>query len=632
MKALRLVLPALLAVAAIAVAAAVAEATFPTLESSNPPTAAEGQQSISVVLFIDNSASMADTDPASLRFAAASQLVDLLEVGDEISVVLFADDSRVLVPLTKVTDAASKESIKKQLSPVAPAANTNMRAGLEAGLAELEKGSNSIRFGIFLTDGELHPPDWPNLSAQQQEAERNAVFDLAAGFGEKQWKLFAVSLASAVDPAFLQKLAENGGGLYRQAPEARELTLVFQEIFAANKLDVFEVLFSNCLAPGEQRSVTFPVHQFVSTLSLFVTYPSDLRPTVTVAGPDGKPASRTGGDTRYDAFNIEQPARGTWTVTIAGAAEGESCLAISSTPRTLLEVVWLRPASSQRLDAGAPLEAAVRLTARDPQTGEETPVDGATVAVTVTGPDGKSYEGALGGAPSGEYAGTVSIGGAEGKYDIALVSQTADGTIARRSFETSISFAPAGASSPAPAGATQTAQVGATPSAPRPTRTPMPAPTATATAGGGGSLPLAFILGPLLVGGLVATCAGYARFGRPILRGYLESVPPGRAYDLESRHGRTLFRRPLTVGGPNDDIDLGLEKRWARIVPRRKGDCLLEAIAADGVVVDDHALRSGERYRLHDSSEIGLGDVGLVYRSPCQPAVSAAPYRGGVQS
>jgi Mg-chelatase subunit ChlD len=562
------------------------------------PADAQGPQHISVVLLIDNSGSMAQTDPASLRFAAASQLVDLLEDGDEIGVVLFADDSAVLVPLTRVTDVASKEALKVGLTPVAPGGNTNMRAGLETGLAELDKGSNSIRFGIFLTDGELYPPDWPDFSAQEQEAERNAVFALAAGFGERDWGLFPVSLASAVEPEFLHKVAENGGGLYRQAAEAGELTLVFQEVFAANKLDVFEVLFSDCLAPGEESSVTFPVHQFVSTLSLFVTYSSDLRPTVTVAGPDGEPVIPTGGDARYDAFSVEGPARGTWTVAIAGAAEGESCVAISSTPRTLLEVVWLRPPSSLSLTAGAPLEVAIRLTAHDPQTGEETLVEDARVAVTVTGPDGQSYEGTLLPVSPGEYVGTVSVDELEGTYSIALVAETEEGVIARPTFEASLSTAAVGSPSPSQE------------------LTPTPMPVAAPTGGGNSSsLMLVFILGSVFLGGPAVSYAGYARFGRPILNGHLATVPGGGAYDLESRHSRTWWRRPLTIGGPDDDIDLGLESRWARIMPSKKGQCLLEAVSADGVLVDDYTLRRGQRRRLYDRSEINLGGVGLVYRS-----------------
>jgi hypothetical protein len=99
------------------------------------------------------------------------------------------------------------------------------------------------------------------------------------------------------------------------------------------------------------------------------------------------------------------------------------------------------------------------------------------------------------------------------------------------------------------------------------------------------------------------------------LRGYLTSVPGGRAYDLEARHCRTWWRRPLTLGGPHDDMDLGLARRSARIIPRRNGECLLEAVSANDIVVDDHSLRKGQRRPLYDGSEFHLGGVGLIYRS-----------------
>lgn len=570
---------------------------------STPAADGQGGQNISVALIIDNSGSMASTDPTGLRFAAASQLVDLLEEGDEISVILFADDSATLVSLTGVTDAASKEVIKAGLGPLAPAGNTNMRAGLEAALTELEKGSNLIRFGIFLTDGELQPPGWLDLSEQDQEAERLAVFSLADSFGERGWGLFPISLASAVEPEFLQQLAEKSGGVYRQAPAAAELTLAFQEVFAANKLDVFEVLLSDCLAPGEQVSVTFPIHEFVSTLSLFVTYTSDLRPAVTLAGPDEELVSPSGGDARYDAYSIDDPARGSWSVSIAGAAEGESCLSISSTPRTLVDVVWLQPSPSLSLLPGEPLEIAVRLTAGDPQLEDGRPVEDALVTVTVTGPSGQSYEAVLQPTGSGEYAGTVVIDGVEGSYSINLVAETEDGLVAQRSFQASVSL---------------TAIVPSPPEGPAPS----PGPGLARSEGDGLPLTLLFIsLGPLLLVGLSAVAfLAFSHFGRPVLSGWLMSpgelisVEVGRSYDLEARHRRIWTRRALTIGGPKDDIDLGLDKRAALIVPRRDGECFLQAVSEGDVMVDGSLVEEGQRRRLYHGSELNLGGVPLVYR------------------
>ncbi|MCH8265694.1 MAG: VWA domain-containing protein [Proteobacteria bacterium] len=122
-----------------AVLMATALTTLPT-----SPTVAQGPEGISLAPTIDNSGSMADTDPGNLRFAAARQLIDLLESGDEITVITFADESTVLIPLTKVTDEESKTLIKERLTPAAPRGNTNMGSGLQDGLAQFEQASASM--------------------------------------------------------------------------------------------------------------------------------------------------------------------------------------------------------------------------------------------------------------------------------------------------------------------------------------------------------------------------------------------------------------------------------------------------------------------------------------------------------
>jgi hypothetical protein len=572
---------------------------------------AQGPEGISLALIIDNSGSMADTDPGNLRFAAASQLIDLLESGDEITVITFADESTVLIPLTKVTDEESKALIKQGLTPAAPGGNTNMGPGLQDGLAQLEQGSNSIRFAIFLTDGQLHPPGWNSLSPEEQDAERNSVLELASQFAEAESTLFTVSLATTAEPEFLQTLAGNGGGLYREAPEAARLTLVFQEIFAAEKLDEFEVLFDDCLAPGEQRVVSFSVHQFLDTLSLFVTYSDDLRPAVTVVRPDGAPQAPAGGDSRYDTFNIDAPMAGTWTVTAVGAAQGESCITISSTPRALVEVEWILPTASHQQAPGEPLQVRVALILRDSETGQERPLEDADVSVTVTGPDDQPLQGDLQHTGAGQYEGEVPISDVEGEYSIGLLVQAGDLVVARRSLEVAISIAAPAV--PSPAVPSPTAVPVATP---QPTDEPTVAPVGPVgpdTDGGGLPLTLLF-LAPLFVVGIAISIGAYNRFGQPVLRGFIVSIPQGRVYELESIHRRMRWRKPLTIGGPQDDIDLGAGKRLARVIPQKNGEPLLEVLSdSDDVAVNNRPLQLGQRWRLLDQSEMRFGSVDLVY-------------------
>jgi len=281
-------------------------------------------------------------------------------------------------------------------------------------------------------------------------------------------------------------------------------------------------------------------------------------------------------------------------VVIAGAAEGESCVSISSTPRTLVEVEWLQPPPSLSLAPGESLEIAVRLTARDPQSGDERLVEDAAVTVTVTGPNGQSYEATLDHAGSGEYTGAVAVDGVEGTYTLDLVAEREEGVVARLTFEASVSASLAPSPSPGPA----------------PSPKPLPA-----SPDGDGRPPLVLmLLGPVLLAALAASFLAYCHFGRPLLRGWLELAQVGRVYDLESRHRRIWTRRALTIGGPKDDIDVGLGRRFARIIPGRGGECFLQAVSDEDVVVDGRPLQKGQRRRLKHRSEFNLGDVALAYR------------------
>ena len=154
-----------------------------------------------------------------------------------------------------------------------------------------------------------------------------------------------------------------------------------------------------------------------------------------------------------------------------------------------------------------------------------------------------------------------------------------------------------------------------------PAPSPKPEPASAETDRGGPSTLLMLVLfGPVLLVGLAGSFLAYARFGRPTLRGWLmtqgrlESVQVGRAYDLGARHRRTWTRRALTIGGPNDDIDVGLGRRVARVVPRKGGDCVLQAVLEDVVTLDGQPLKKGQRRALYHGSAIDLGGVPLVYR------------------
>lgn len=126
---------------------------------------------------------------------------------------------------------------------------------------------------------------------------------------------------------------------------------------------------------------------------------------------------------------------------------------------------------------------------------------------------------------------------------------------------------------------------------------------------------LPLLLAPVLLIGAGVSYGAYLRLGKPLLRGILFTVPQNRAYDLERLHRRVWSRRPLTVGGQDDDIDLGIGRRLIRIIAQKKGTPVIEVLSdADEVAVNGRRLQPGQRWRLLDESALRLVGIDLVYR------------------
>jgi len=130
-----------------------------------PAAAASAQQSLDVVLLIDNSGSMDWNDPDGLRWSAGQLFVDLAAPGDRIAAVTFAGD---VVPLgdaqrgvlAPISDAASRERLKALLQPRTPVGATNMEGALKlATRLLLDSAGGNRPVIVFLTDGKPEPPE-----------------------------------------------------------------------------------------------------------------------------------------------------------------------------------------------------------------------------------------------------------------------------------------------------------------------------------------------------------------------------------------------------------------------------------------------------------------------------------------
>ncbi|MBW4425762.1 MAG: VWA domain-containing protein [Nostoc desertorum CM1-VF14] len=161
---------------------------------------------LNLCLILDHSGSMNGRSLETVK-KAANRLVDRLNRGDRLSVVVFDHRAKVLVPNQSVEDP---EKIKQQINRLAADGGTAIDEGLRLGIEELAKGKkDTVSQAFLLTDGENeHGDNNRCLKFAQLAASYNLTLN-TLGFGDN-W-----------NQDVLEKIADAGLGTlsYIQKPD-----------------------------------------------------------------------------------------------------------------------------------------------------------------------------------------------------------------------------------------------------------------------------------------------------------------------------------------------------------------------------------------------------------------------------
>jgi Mg-chelatase subunit ChlD len=208
------------------------------LASLTAGAGASGRQDaggLAVALIIDSSGSMKANDPGGVRLAAANEVVKLLGERDQVTVIEFADQASVPVPLREAGGEAARSEIAARISAIGAKGDTDIKGGLEIAFQELAKGGeNRKKLAIMLSDGE---PDAPQLTADRRKmADYLAGVDkIAAAYKSNGWAVHCIALHKEKAGQLLSKIAQQTGGEYYFVKDAAELVNFYQSILLAQK-------------------------------------------------------------------------------------------------------------------------------------------------------------------------------------------------------------------------------------------------------------------------------------------------------------------------------------------------------------------------------------------------------------
>jgi Ca-activated chloride channel family protein len=173
-------------------------------------------------LVLDRSGSMAGDKLRNMQ-AAAKMVVDRLGPQDMVSVVIFDEKADVVVPSQAVTN---RDGLKRQIDAIQERGGTHMSSGMQAGLAELQRGLAPGRVSrmLLLTDGQTWE-DQPQCEALADQARSLGVPLSVLGMGvgeESNW-----------DPRFLENLAQRSGGEWYVIDAPEKVSAVFEKTLTA---------------------------------------------------------------------------------------------------------------------------------------------------------------------------------------------------------------------------------------------------------------------------------------------------------------------------------------------------------------------------------------------------------------
>lgn len=171
------------------------------------PIQSESDEGKAIVLVIDNSGSRESDSRLKKAKEGAKAILSKLNERDYISIVTFSDNTKIVSPLTSVTN---KESVLKSISKIKSEGGTVRAGGLKAAHQQLKNSPTENKFVITLSDGD--PFD-----------DKKTLQNLVKGRYKDNIICSFINISNSSGTALLKSLAKAGEGTYYYCKTATSL-------------------------------------------------------------------------------------------------------------------------------------------------------------------------------------------------------------------------------------------------------------------------------------------------------------------------------------------------------------------------------------------------------------------------
>lgn len=174
---------------------------------------------LNLAIAVDVSGSMQGAPMEAVR-AGLGALVEHLEPKDEVALVTYSSDARILIDSTPETDP-DRALLRETVASLAPGGETNIYGGLKEALeaVQLRAADNRQNRVILLSDG----------VATAGIVDRDRIVNLGTSYAEQGIGITTIGVGSDFDLELMRRLSENGSGNFYFLEDVAAVEEVFSE-------------------------------------------------------------------------------------------------------------------------------------------------------------------------------------------------------------------------------------------------------------------------------------------------------------------------------------------------------------------------------------------------------------------
>nr|WP_236714977.1 von Willebrand factor type A domain-containing protein [Nonomuraea pusilla] len=179
-------------------------------------SSAAARRPANLTFVVDVSGSMAEPGRLDLVKQALHRLLDQLAPGDQVSIVAFSDDARLLASMTPL---AARDELHSAVDELTVSGGTDLESGIVAGYQEAARAYRPAATNrvILLSDG----------LANQGETAWQAILDRVKEHAARKIALLTVGVGREYGDELMEQLADNGDGAAVYVSSAEEAENVF---------------------------------------------------------------------------------------------------------------------------------------------------------------------------------------------------------------------------------------------------------------------------------------------------------------------------------------------------------------------------------------------------------------------